>query len=173
MFLRCRCSRLTRWGCWCEGVQGLIVGFAWFVALALDYFTPGELGKYFDEAAHWLRNHPKVLPGGIGLHGICLGSWIALLLASFRSDVIKATVAISPISVVSLSRYKYRGKLSEIHPCDNSKVIVTEHGVVIRHILPPVTEDNGSVTKFSVITPSENISRPVFKTDCEISTTNF
>ena len=41
-------------------------------------------------------------------------------------------------------------------------MIVTEHGVVIRHILPPVTEDNGSVTKFSVITPSENISRPVF-----------
>ena len=107
MFLLCRCNRLTRWGCWCEGVQDLIVGFAWFVALALDYFTPGESGKfpayieleYFEEAAHWLSNHPKVLPGGIGQYGICLGSWIALLLACFRSDVIKATVAISPISV--------------------------------------------------------------------------
>ena len=140
-----------------------------FVALTLDYFTPDESGEfppyfeleYFEEAAHWLSNHPKVLPGGIGLHAICFGSWIALLLASFRSDVIKANVAISPVSTAGLSSYKYRGKVSEILPIHENKLMTTEHGLVFRYAIPSVTENNGLGSTFPAITPSENISCPV------------
>ena len=99
-----------------------------FVTLALDYYTPDKTGnyppyfelEYFEKAADWLSNHPKVLPGGIGVHGISLGSWIVLLLASFRSDVIKATGVVSPVSFAFLSPFKYRGKLLEIFPIDES-----------------------------------------------------
>jgi len=140
-----------------------------FVTLALDYFTPDESGKvppffeleYFEEAADWLSNHPKVLPGGIGVHAICLGSWIALLLASFRSDVIKATVAISPLSFATFTPFKYRGILSEVLPFNKWKLYPTLAGWVFRNGYPAVTEDNGSDSKYSAITPCENISSPV------------
>ena len=140
-----------------------------FVALALDYFTPDESGKlppyfeleYFEEAVDWLRTHPKVVPGGIGLHAICLGSWIAMLLASFRSEAIKATVAISPISYASLCAFKYRGKISETFPFDESKLLTTDYGIEVRHLWPSVTKDNGSDSKYSAITSCEDISCPL------------
>ena len=137
-----------------------------FVTLNLAYIPPGNSGElppnfeleYFEEAADWLCKHPKVLPGGIGLHGNCLGSWIALLLASFRSDIIKAVVAVSPQSFANLSSFKYQGKVSAKLPSNYSKLIHTEDGVIVRHARPKVAEDNRSKTSFSAIIPSENIS---------------
>ena len=137
-----------------------------FVTLNLAYIPPGDSGvlpphfelEYFEEAADWLCNHPKVLPGGIGVHGNCLGSWIALLLAGFRSDIIKAVVAVSPQSFANLSSFKYQGKVSAKLPSDYSKLITSEDGVIVRHARPKVAEDNRSNSTFSAIIPSENIS---------------
>ena len=79
-----------------------------FAALALAYvayedlpeFPPEYLDlEYFEEAANWLSNHPAVLAHGIGIHSICYGSWIALLMASLNMDAINSVVAISPVVV--------------------------------------------------------------------------
>ena len=140
-----------------------------FVTLNLAYIPPGDSGvlpphlelENFEEAAEWLCKHPKVLPGGIGLHGNCLGSWIALLLAGFRSDIIKAVVSVSSLTFSSLSSYKYQGKVSAKLPSDHSKLIMTEDGVVVRFSFSTETEDNGSDSTYSAIIPCESISCPV------------
>ena len=49
-----------------------------FAALALAYIAYDDIPEspssmemeYFEEAANWLSNHPKVLPHGIGVHAI-------------------------------------------------------------------------------------------------------
>ena len=53
-----------------------------FVTLNLAYIPQGNSGilpeyfelEYFEESVEWLCKHPKVLPGGIGLHANCLGA---------------------------------------------------------------------------------------------------
>ena len=142
-----------------------------FITLALGAIPPNDSGsvmappyielEYFEEAAEWLRKYPKVIPGGIGLYGNSSGSLIALLLASLRSDVIKAVVSVSPLPYAGLFPFKYRGKLSEVIHCDRSKIMSTEDGLVIRDAHALVVEDNGSDFKFSAITPCEDISCPV------------
>ena len=142
-----------------------------FITLALASAPSSDSGsemmppyvelEYFEEAAEWLRKYPKVIPGGIGLYGNCAGSWVALLLASLRSDAIKAVVAVSPLPYADIISFKYRGKISEVIPCDRSKIMSTEDGLVMRHAHTSVVEDNGSNFKFSAVTPCENISCPV------------
>ena len=73
-----------------------------FAAMALAYFNHDDLPKaipdieleYFLEAVKWLKNHPQVQPGGIGLLGISKGADIALLLTANCPDV-AATVCVS------------------------------------------------------------------------------
>ena len=134
-----------------------------FAALALAYvgfedlpeFPPEYLDlHYFEEAANWLSNHPKVLPHGIGIHSICYGSWIALLMASQNMDAINSVVAISPVVVPWRSPWRYKGKVSDFLPLENAKKISTEDGSIWRHAFPTVSDD-------PAITPVENISCPV------------
>ena len=87
-----------------------------FATLALAYLgyedqplIPSSINlDYFEEAANWLISHPKVLPHGIGMHAICYGSWMALLMASYQIAPIKAVVAISPISPFPIKRESLR-----------------------------------------------------------------
>ena len=139
-----------------------------FLTLNLTYLPPVDAGipeyfelDQFEEILDWFCNYPDVVPGGVGLHAICIGSWIALLLASFRSDAVNAVVAVSPISFAHLFSFKYQGKMSEKRPADNSKLIHTKDGVVVRDAHSTETEDNGSASTFSAITPSEQINCPV------------
>ena len=139
-----------------------------FLTLNLTYLPPVEAGipeyfelDHFEEILDWFCKYPNVVPGGIGLHAICIGSWIALLLASFRSDAVNAVVAVSPISFAHLFSFKYQGKMSGKLPTDNSKLMHTNDGVVVRHAHSTETEDNGSASTFPAITPSEQISCPV------------
>ena len=134
-----------------------------FAALALAYvvyedlpeFPPAYLDlEYFEEAANWLSNHPKVLPHGIGIHSICYGSWIALLMASLNMDAVNSVVAISPVVVPWCSPWRYNGKVSDVIPLENSRKITTEDGSIWRHAFPTVADD-------PAITPVENISCPV------------
>ena len=139
-----------------------------FAALALAYFAHDDLPdnlfsldmEYFEEAANWLNNHPKVLPHGIGVHAICFGSWITLLMASLRMNAIKTIVAISPF-VSWGAPFHYKGKVSEVLPFENTKKIFTEGGSIWRHTFPTVTDCKTQISKYPAITPVENISCPV------------
>ena len=83
------------------------------------------------------------------------------MLASFRSDIIKAVVAVSPQSFANLSSFKYQGKVSAKLPSNYSKLIHTEDVVVVRYAFSTETDDNGSDSTYSAIIPSEKISCPV------------
>jgi dipeptidyl aminopeptidase/acylaminoacyl peptidase len=66
-----------------------------FTALSLAYYNYDDLTKslqdleleYFQEAVEWLKKHPLVVPGGVGVLGISHGADIALLLAANCNDV--------------------------------------------------------------------------------------
>lgn len=139
-----------------------------FAALALAYmayddipeFPPTDM-DYFEDAANWLSNHPKVLPHGIGVHAICYGSLIALLMASLQMKAIKTVVAVSPIITAFFVPFIYEGKMSEVIPFDNSKNITTEDGGIWRYSHPTITDYSSSASKYSAIAPVENISCPV------------
>ena len=140
-----------------------------FAALALAYLCYDDLPKlpsfmnmeYFEEAANWLSNHPKVFPHGIGVHAICYGSWVALLMASLGMNAVKAVVAISPVIHAFPIPFRYKGKVSEILPFENSRTISTKEGCICRYAIPAVNEVNTPVSKYSPITPVDNISCPV------------
>ena len=141
-----------------------------FAALALAYFSYEDLPvvpsifemEYFEEAANWLSNHPKVLPHGIGVHAICYGSWIALLMASLNMRAIKTVVAISPSVVAFAYPFQYKGKVSDLVPLEYSKEITTKEGCIWRYATPTVTTNySPPVSKYSAFTAVENISCPV------------
>ncbi|KAL9979719.1 hypothetical protein ACROYT_G017422 [Oculina patagonica] len=138
-----------------------------FAALALAYADYEDLPAspsftdmdYFEEAANWFSNHPKVLPHGIAIHGISYGSWIALLMASLKMDAIKAIVAISPMVTAFPIPFKYKGRVSEVIRLTKKKT--TEQGRIWRDGFPTLTDHSSSGSKYSAITPVENISCPV------------
>jgi len=131
-----------------------------FAALALAYYSYDDLPdftqcanmEYFEEAANWLSSHPKVLPHGIGVHAICVGSWIALLMASLRMNAIKTVVAISPFVSCGVP-FQYKGKVSEVFPLENTKNILTEDGSIWRHSFSTVTDCKPQVSKYPAIIP--------------------
>ena len=101
-----------------------------FAALALAYidyddlpaFPPYHEMEYFEDAANWLSSHPKVLPHGIGIHAICYGAMIALLMANLQMKPVKAIAAISPLIHVYPTAFKYKGSfISEVAHFDQSK----------------------------------------------------
>ena len=142
-----------------------------FATLALAYLgyedqpsSPSSINlDYFKEAADWLIGHPKVLPHGIGMHAICYGSWIALLMASYQIAPIKAIVAISPLVIAFLHPFQLKGKVSDMIPPDESKVMSSEKGSIWRFALPTGIDymNPTTVSKYSAITPVENINCPV------------
>ena len=140
-----------------------------FAALALAYLSYDDLPEYpssmnmeyFEEAANWLSNHPKVLPHGIGVHSICYGSWVALLMASLGMNAVKAVVAISPVVNAFPTPFRYKGKVSKILPFENSQKISTKEGRIWRYAIPAVNHVTTPVSNYSPITPVENISCPV------------
>ena len=141
-----------------------------FAALALAYFdyedlplSPSSINlEYFEEAANWLSSHPKVLPHGIGMHTICYGSWIALLMASYQIAAIKAVVAISPLVIAYLFPFQYKGRISDVVPLEDSGVLTAEEGSIWRYAQPTDAGYTGPpVSKYSAVTPVENISCPV------------
>ena len=144
-----------------------------FAALALAYFDYDDLPEfppsmdidYFEEAANWLSGHPKVLPHGIGVHSICAGSWISLLMASLQMKAVKAVVAISPVQVAFLLPFHYKGRISDMLHFIDSKKSTTEEGCVWRDAVPTDASYSGYSgppgSKYSAITPVEKISCPV------------
>ena len=135
-----------------------------FLTLNLTYLPPVDAGipeyfelHQFEEILDSFCNYPNVVPGSIGLHAICFGSWIGLLLTCFRCDVVNVA-AVSPMSFAHHISFKCHGKVSEKFPIDLSKLIHTKDGIVVRDAYSTETEYNGSHSTFSAITPSEQIN---------------
>ncbi|GLD48233.1 acyl-coenzyme A thioesterase 4-like isoform X1 [Lates japonicus] len=65
-----------------------------YVALALEYFSPGELQtaelefNYFETAFNIVKDHPQVMPDRVGIFGLSLGSIVTMALA-VESRVVK------------------------------------------------------------------------------------
>ena len=142
-----------------------------FAALAVAYYgyddLPSSLSpyvelEYIEEAAEWLYQHSKVIPGGIALHSHCVGSWLALLLASYRTDLVKAVVAIAPICCAfGNTAYRYKGKLSNVYSYSKEALKVTDQGVMVRFCSATLKETTNPLADFPAMTPVENISCPV------------
>ena len=120
-----------------------------FAALALAYmdyddlpaFPPYHEMEYFEDAANWLSSHPKVLPHGIGIHAICYGAMIALLMANLQMKPVKAIAAISPLTHVYPTAFKYKGSfISEVAHFDQSKKVQVQDGSICRYVFqqPPI-----------------------------------
>ena len=120
-----------------------------FAALALAYidyddlpaFPPYHEMEYFEDAANWLSSHPKVLPHGIGIHAICYGAMIALLMANLQMKPVKAIAAISPLIHVYPTAFKYKGSfISEVAHFDQSKKVQVqdEASVAMFFQQPPI-----------------------------------
>ena len=143
-----------------------------FATLALGYFKVDTVTysfppyielEYFEEAAEWLTRHPKICSDGLGINSNCMGSWIALLLASYRSDLFKGVVAISPMHAAISVPYKYRGKLSNcIGFCEDS-VVSTNEGNIYRYACSAAKAAKviHLGAEIAATTPVENISFPV------------
>ena len=140
-----------------------------FAALALAYFGYDDLPSspqyidldYIEEAAEWLYYHPKVLPNGIAVHAICMGAWVGLLLACYRTDLVKALLAISPWHVPFWRPYKYKGKLSNIFVYSKENIKMTDEGIILRYCASSAKEFALPSAELSALTPVERITCPV------------
>ena len=91
-----------------------------FVVLALAYFGYDDLPKavtdvsleYFEEALEWFSRHPMVRPGGVGVMGVSKGAELALVLASYKPQLVRAVVAVSPAHAHIAIPLMIRGKPS-------------------------------------------------------------
>ncbi|KXJ17868.1 Acyl-coenzyme A amino acid N-acyltransferase 1 [Exaiptasia diaphana] len=98
-----------------------------FAALALAYILHSDLPnqledvelEYFIEAVDWLKNHPSIIPGGVGVMGISKGAECSLLLASHCQDV-KAVVSINGFYALSIRPMNYKKKPIPFFPADES-----------------------------------------------------
>ena len=138
-----------------------------FAGLALAYFAYDDLPSlpqyidldYIEEAVEWLYHHPKVLPNGIAIQSYCLGSyWVAFLLASYRTDLIKAIVAISPWHAPLWKPYRYKGKLSNEFRCPEENIKITDEGLVFRHCIPLAKESAVTSAELPALTPVGKIA---------------
>ncbi|KAJ6657109.1 hypothetical protein lerEdw1_002855 [Lerista edwardsae] len=108
-----------------------------FAVLALAYFAyedlPAFLGEvdleYFEEAAEFLLQHPKICGPGVGVLAICKGAEIALAMATFLPQI-RATVCINGTNAINGAPLRYRDLCIEPVPYRFECVQVTEEGVL-------------------------------------------
>ena len=141
-----------------------------FAALALAYVGYDDLPSspwpyveldYIVEAAEWLYHHPMVLCGGIAVHSHSMGTWLALLLASFRTDLVKAVVAIAPWPFAFGSPHKYKGKLSNMFDYSRKSIKTTDEGIITRYCYPTFKEIINPSAELPAMIPVESITCPV------------
>ncbi|KAM4049899.1 acyl-coenzyme A amino acid N-acyltransferase 1-like isoform 1-T2 [Anomaloglossus baeobatrachus] len=104
-----------------------------FASLALAYFAyddlPSFLGevdlKYFEEAAQFLCDHPKVSGDGVGVVAICKGAEMALAMASYLPQV-AATVCINGTNAVNGNNLVYGDLLVNGIPYIVERLLVTD-----------------------------------------------
>ncbi|XP_068107472.1 bile acid-CoA:amino acid N-acyltransferase-like [Hyperolius riggenbachi] len=108
-----------------------------FASLALAYFAyedlPDFLGdmdlKYFEEAAQFLCNHPKVSGDGIGVIAICKGAEMALGMSSYLPQV-AATICINGTNAVNGNNLSYGDLLIPGIPYRSERLMLTHGGTL-------------------------------------------
>lgn len=90
-----------------------------------------------------------------------MGSWVGLLLASYRTDLVKATVAISPWHAPFWIPYKYKGKLSNAFRYSGEDMKITDEGIILRYCTRAAKEAAFPSAELSAVTPVERIACPV------------
>ncbi|KAM3938315.1 acyl-coenzyme A amino acid N-acyltransferase 1-like [Leptodactylus fuscus] len=106
-----------------------------FASLALAYFAyddlPGFLGsvdlEYFEEAAQFLCNHPKVSSDGVGVVSICKGAEMGLAMASYLPQV-SATVCINGTNAVNGNNLTYGDLTVNGIPYYAEGLLITDFG---------------------------------------------
>ncbi|XP_069820922.1 acyl-coenzyme A amino acid N-acyltransferase 1-like [Dendropsophus ebraccatus] len=106
-----------------------------FASLALAYFGYDDLPKtldhvdlkYFEEAVHFLTNHPKVSGAGVGVIGVSKGAEIALAMACFVPQVM-ATICINGAISVTGQNLSYGNLKVRGIPYQSEKAIITYSG---------------------------------------------
>ena len=140
-----------------------------FAALALAYLAYDDLPlhpeyfdlEYFEEAAEWLLHHPSVVPNGVGVHSLCMGTWLGLLFASYRNDLVKAVIAISPWNAPYWKPYRYKGKLSNEFHYSTEHMRITDEGIILRYCTQHAKEFALPSAELPAVTPVERITCPV------------
>ncbi|KAM4052500.1 acyl-coenzyme A amino acid N-acyltransferase 1-like [Anomaloglossus baeobatrachus] len=104
-----------------------------FASLALAFFAyddlPSSLGemdlKYFEEAAQFLCDHPKVSSDGVGVVATCKGAEMALAMASYLPQV-AATVCINGTNAVNDNNLVYGDLLIKAIPYKMERILSTD-----------------------------------------------
>ncbi|XP_073475615.1 acyl-coenzyme A amino acid N-acyltransferase 1-like [Aquarana catesbeiana] len=108
-----------------------------FASLALAYFAyedlPNFLGdvdlKYFEEAAQFLCNHPKVSGEGVGVIAICKGAEMGLAMGTYLPQV-AATVCINGTNAVNGNTLTYGDLSIPGIPYQTERLIFTDRGTL-------------------------------------------
>ena len=84
-------------------------------------------------------------------------------MASYEIAPIKAIVAISPLVIAYFLPFQLKGRVSDIKPPNESRVVSSEKGSIYRFAQPTDIDymNPTTVSKYSAITPVENINCPV------------
>ncbi|XP_075387485.1 acyl-coenzyme A thioesterase 6-like [Tenrec ecaudatus] len=120
----------------CEYRASLLSGHG-FAVLALAYFRFEDLPKhlevmhleYFEEAVHFMLQHPQVKGPNIGLIGFSKGGDLCLSMASFLKGI-TATVLINSCVANAMSTLHYKEMTIPPLGSDLSKSTVTESGIL-------------------------------------------
>ncbi|KAG9488333.1 acyl-coenzyme A amino acid N-acyltransferase 1-like [Eleutherodactylus coqui] len=108
-----------------------------FASLALAYFAYDDLPKtleyidlkYFEEAANFLTNHPKVSRAGVGVVGVSKGAEIALAMACFMPQVM-GTVCINGTAAITEQTLYYGDLKLRGIPYQPEKNLLTYSGIM-------------------------------------------
>ncbi|KAM9329224.1 acyl-coenzyme A amino acid N-acyltransferase 1-like [Gastrophryne carolinensis] len=136
-----------------------------FATLALAYFGYKDLPKtydhldlkYFEEAAQFLSDHPKVSGSGIGVMGVSKGSEIALVMASYLPQI-AAAVCVNGTVAVTGSIFKYGDLVLPAIPYQPEKILITNiEGYISTHL----TGDLRTPERQACMIPVEKARGPV------------
>ncbi|XP_018416503.1 PREDICTED: acyl-coenzyme A amino acid N-acyltransferase 1-like [Nanorana parkeri] len=106
-----------------------------FATLALAYFAYEDLPKsfdfldlkYFEEAAQFLSNHPKVYGSGVGVIGVSKGAEMALAMASYLPQIAAAVCINGPVTITG-STVSYGDLILPEIPYQRERMMFTQSG---------------------------------------------
>ncbi|XP_072030525.1 acyl-coenzyme A amino acid N-acyltransferase 1-like [Amphiura filiformis] len=136
-----------------------------FAAFTLPFFGYEDLPtstwdidmEYFQDAAEWLSRQPYVIPGGVGVLGVSLGGQIALTMASYFPETIKAVVSISSPCANLFPSFRYKGEYLPPLRYDPARKVEGEHGMITG-----VCPDDIRTTPENTIIPIEKSQNLLF-----------
>ncbi|XP_002735233.2 acyl-coenzyme A thioesterase 1-like [Saccoglossus kowalevskii] len=81
---------------------------------------------YFEESINWFTDQDFVMPGGIGTIGLSKGGEIAVAMATYFPEKVKAVVSINGAHMHTYSAMKFRGQTLPYTGYETTKLIVKD-----------------------------------------------